>query len=269
MDKKPLIGVSICAVVLLVLGSLTNVVGYQTVKSSNQNTVISKSHVDDIIIQGTMGENGWYISTVIVTFVGGNYTYFRIDYGDWTLYTGPFSISTDGIHLIEATYDFEHIYNVTIKIDRTPPDWIGFFIDKIGYNKYRIYAEVSDATSGVNRVEFYLNDYLIYTVYEAPYEWFYKGPSFNYNSIVFDNAGNLGLPSIIPRGPITYFAIGFINNPQFSEYGGTFFAEFVIVIEHSFPVPLFHISTLTHQQFAFYDYKGYISENFMIVKSKG
>ncbi len=28
MDKKPLIGVSICAVVLLVLGSLTNVVGY-------------------------------------------------------------------------------------------------------------------------------------------------------------------------------------------------------------------------------------------------
>ena len=34
MDKKPLIGVSICAVVLLVLGSLSNVVGYQSVKSS-------------------------------------------------------------------------------------------------------------------------------------------------------------------------------------------------------------------------------------------
>jgi len=32
MDKKPLIGVSICAVVLLVLGSLSNVVGYQSVK---------------------------------------------------------------------------------------------------------------------------------------------------------------------------------------------------------------------------------------------
>jgi hypothetical protein len=37
--KSPLIGVSICAVVLLVLGSLTNVVGYQSVKS----TVISDS----------------------------------------------------------------------------------------------------------------------------------------------------------------------------------------------------------------------------------
>jgi hypothetical protein len=37
MDKKPLIGVSICAVVLLVLGSLTNVVGYQSVKSTVVN----------------------------------------------------------------------------------------------------------------------------------------------------------------------------------------------------------------------------------------
>jgi hypothetical protein len=37
MDKKPLIGVSILAVTLLVLGSLTNVVGYQTVKSTAVN----------------------------------------------------------------------------------------------------------------------------------------------------------------------------------------------------------------------------------------
>jgi hypothetical protein len=34
MDKKPLIGLSICAVVLLVMASLTNVVGYQSVKST-------------------------------------------------------------------------------------------------------------------------------------------------------------------------------------------------------------------------------------------
>jgi hypothetical protein len=37
MDKEPLIGVSICAVVLLVLGSLSNVVGYQSVKSTAMN----------------------------------------------------------------------------------------------------------------------------------------------------------------------------------------------------------------------------------------
>ena len=34
MDKKPLIVVSLCAVVLLMRGSLTNVVGYQSVKST-------------------------------------------------------------------------------------------------------------------------------------------------------------------------------------------------------------------------------------------
>lgn len=36
MDKKPLIVISLCAVVLLVFGSLTNVVGYQSVKSTIQ-----------------------------------------------------------------------------------------------------------------------------------------------------------------------------------------------------------------------------------------
>jgi hypothetical protein len=37
MDKKPLIAVSIFAVILLVLGSLSNVVGYQSVKSTTVN----------------------------------------------------------------------------------------------------------------------------------------------------------------------------------------------------------------------------------------
>ena len=37
MDKKPLIGVCILAVVLLVMGSLSNVVGYQSVKSTTVN----------------------------------------------------------------------------------------------------------------------------------------------------------------------------------------------------------------------------------------
>ena len=39
MNKYPLIGVSIIAVILLILGSFTNVVGYQTVQSSNQKVI--------------------------------------------------------------------------------------------------------------------------------------------------------------------------------------------------------------------------------------
>lgn len=41
MKKYPLIGISIIAVVVLILASLNNVVGFQTIQSSNQN-VISK-----------------------------------------------------------------------------------------------------------------------------------------------------------------------------------------------------------------------------------
>jgi hypothetical protein len=43
MDKKPLIGVSILAVVLLVLGSLSNVAGYQTEVKENNNSISAGS----------------------------------------------------------------------------------------------------------------------------------------------------------------------------------------------------------------------------------
>jgi hypothetical protein len=46
MQKNPLIGVSILAVVLLIFGSLTNVVGFQTVQSSNQKPI--NGEVDQI-----------------------------------------------------------------------------------------------------------------------------------------------------------------------------------------------------------------------------
>jgi len=51
MDKKPLIGVSICAVVLLVLGSLSNVVGYQTVQSSSQSLINERINQKELLFQ--------------------------------------------------------------------------------------------------------------------------------------------------------------------------------------------------------------------------
>jgi len=51
MDKKPLIGVSICAVVLLVLGSLNNVVGFQTVQSSNQKMINEEINQKELLFQ--------------------------------------------------------------------------------------------------------------------------------------------------------------------------------------------------------------------------
>jgi hypothetical protein len=51
MDKKPLIVVSICAVVLLVLGSLSNVVGYQSVQTSQQNTIKERINQRELLFQ--------------------------------------------------------------------------------------------------------------------------------------------------------------------------------------------------------------------------
>jgi hypothetical protein len=51
MDKKPLIGVSILAVVLLVLGSLSNVVGYQTVQTSQQNLINERINQRELLFQ--------------------------------------------------------------------------------------------------------------------------------------------------------------------------------------------------------------------------
>jgi len=51
MGKIPLIGVSICAVVLLVLGSLSNVVGYQTVQTSQQNIIKERINQKELLFQ--------------------------------------------------------------------------------------------------------------------------------------------------------------------------------------------------------------------------
>jgi hypothetical protein len=51
MDKKPLIVVSILAVVLVVLGSLSNVVGYQSVQTSQQNLVKERISQRELLFQ--------------------------------------------------------------------------------------------------------------------------------------------------------------------------------------------------------------------------
>jgi len=51
MQKKPLIGVSIIAFILLVLGSLTNVIGYQTVQISNQKAISTEVNQKELLFQ--------------------------------------------------------------------------------------------------------------------------------------------------------------------------------------------------------------------------
>jgi hypothetical protein len=51
MNRKILIGTSICAVVLLVMASLSNVVGYQTVTTSQQNLINERINQRELAFQ--------------------------------------------------------------------------------------------------------------------------------------------------------------------------------------------------------------------------
>jgi hypothetical protein len=51
MKQHPLIGISVIAVVILILASLTNVVGYQSVQSSNKQTINEAVNQRDLLFQ--------------------------------------------------------------------------------------------------------------------------------------------------------------------------------------------------------------------------
>jgi hypothetical protein len=51
MNKYPLIGGSICAIVLIVLASMNNIVGYQTVKASNQKIITTEFDEKELLFQ--------------------------------------------------------------------------------------------------------------------------------------------------------------------------------------------------------------------------
>ena len=51
MDKKPVIGISIYAVVLLLMGSLSNVVGFQSVQISQQNLIKERINQRELLFQ--------------------------------------------------------------------------------------------------------------------------------------------------------------------------------------------------------------------------
>jgi hypothetical protein len=51
MDKEPLIGVSIVTVVVLILASLSNVVGFQTVQSANQKVINEQVNQRELLFQ--------------------------------------------------------------------------------------------------------------------------------------------------------------------------------------------------------------------------
>jgi len=166
-----------------------------------EQSMMMKDCADGIVLNGTMGQNGWYISPVTITFVdGNNRTFLKIDGGDWFEYTGPIIVNTEGFHEVWWYYIDQYgnqssPVSVTFKIDMTPPK-ITITKQRIGLFKYTFTINASDNTSGVVLLEFYLDDALVGTVTAAP--WVFVMEVFGNHAIMviaYDAAGLNGSDS--------------------------------------------------------------------------
>ena len=176
-------------------------------------------------ISGTMGENNWYISPVTITLSaddgdgsGVKDIYYHLDGCGTEVYTSPITVSTNGPHTLEY-WSVDNVGNeenhhfVTFKIDATPPSveitqptpgiyiegrkiWPIFGILNCSFTliigDIDITVNANDEISGIDRVEFYIDDDLMNTDTEEPYEWTWDEWVFFTHTIgvkVYDKAG--------------------------------------------------------------------------------
>ncbi len=179
-------------------------------------------------ISGTMGENNWYTSTVTISLSatddhsGVDTIYYILDGGSTSTYTSPISVSTDGNHDIEYwavdnVGNTETSHTESFKIDKTDPEtpnitkpdtgiyfrdkkiWPIFDFSLFTWDPPRVFGaitvtvETSDAMSGVDTVEFFVDGDYMDEDQTVPYEWNWDETVMLTHTVkvrVTDNAGN-------------------------------------------------------------------------------
>ena len=151
-------------------------------------------------IYGTIGENGWYTSHIGIrlkatdVFSGVGCTMYRLDRGTYQKYLKPLTImgkSNQGVHKldyysIDNSGNIENEKSCTFKIDLSDPkikilkpenNTLYFYNIPIDKNQNETIFigpliprfEISDDASGIDQVEFYLNNIRIDVDYFKPY----------------------------------------------------------------------------------------------------
>jgi hypothetical protein len=190
----------------LVLAVVVLFVGIGVVPIADCNFVQKRpsDHYCHPKFSGKIGDNGWFVSPVNVSFVYNpeivRTIFYNINGGQWLKYTKPFVISSDSCsHLVKWYFiDFsgeKHQEDQSsIKIDHTAPMCV--LNRQRGCNKIVYTAVPYDNMSGIGRVEFYLNGVLQCTAMApGPYTWtLYHIRHINghVRAIGYDMAGNPG-----------------------------------------------------------------------------
>jgi hypothetical protein len=174
------------------------------------------------------GLKGWYVSDVTITLEatddisGVNVTYYKINEEEWEIYVEPFKLEVDGyyhhieFYSVDNAGNQEEVKSVKINIDQTKPT-ITLEYEITGGNQIQGWeltftATATDDTSGMNKVEFYLDDILQETV---------TGPGPTYQSVC-------RLPPSYPLYELK--ARGLILNPEITDEYVKFFAIIIIII---------------------------------------
>ena len=129
------------------------------------------------------GNNNWYVSDVEVTLnatddmSGVNVTQFRVDGGSIQTYTESFNVTADGVHTVEyRSVDYagniEDWKSVEFAIDQTPPTiditWELYCENGTWYLTIGVICD--DATSRIDRLEFFINGVLEFVDITPPFK---------------------------------------------------------------------------------------------------
>jgi len=203
----------VCGIVVLLVGiSITPMVSSLPIE---QHVSIASSTKDpgpwDVnwTINGTMGYNGWYVSPLNFSC---NYdhenivaVYYKVHASEeWELYMEPFTVFEQGTFEFYWYFvDYQGIPEAPegpfpFKIDYTKPTIdLTVTAQNCCHTKWLLNATVADATSGVEKVEFYVDDVLVGNISAPPYLFIYHGRGRVAQAIVYDFAGNSAMNPII------------------------------------------------------------------------
>jgi peptide/nickel transport system substrate-binding protein len=188
--------------------------------------------ITTITLEGTIGDNNWYVSDVLVTLEatddesGVHMTGYSFDGVEWFLYTEPFYLDeskTVFYGSVDYAGNYEEANSVEVNIDKNPPELYVYEggIQAPNYEFFDVVTITIDAwddQSGVATI-YYSFDSSEWYVYTEPFVISdYGTPDYYYKSI--DNAGNegpiqSGSVTIVTRSisdPIVIYGLG--NDPS-------------------------------------------------------
>jgi len=152
---------------LLEYGS-SDVAGNVEIIHSRNIAVDLSPPVSSVVLSGTQGANGWYLSDVTVTLTatdsvsGVASISYRLDGGGWNSYTGPFSIAQGGTHVLEfVSVDMAgnrgRVVRDSVHVETSKP----YFLSLSGNasaSTVRIIWSAADNDSGISGYEVRVDD---------------------------------------------------------------------------------------------------------------